>query len=841
MATTAEVLPAPARPPPWQEFASAPLVPVALAATLGILVDRFAGGSVVLGLSVAFLGVLAWKFVRHPHAVGCLWLAFAGLGLAHHHAHLHEFPADDVGQEIGTEKRFASVRGILVDDPVTKHRDLADPMMPARRHDLDSTVLEINALETSAGTWRPATGRVRLWVEHVTTAEPSPPMMGLQAGDSVQVVGQWRRPRPPGNPGERDANDALRNQRLRGELRVAGNGGAITRWDSAPWGYARVLATARRRGTSTLNESLPAKESHIARALLLGDGSALERSEWDAFMRTGVVHVLVISGQHLVLLAGFVWLILGLFGVPRRRAAWAVTLVIVAYALLTGFRPSSVRAAVMVVLVCGAIILRRRVHTANCLALAWLVILALNPTDVFDLGCQLSFLSVFTLIYGVGIWVAPRRLTPLEQLIDSTRPAWWRLGRSLLRAVGVAYFVNFVLFLANTPILIAQQNVVSPVGLLVGPILVVLTSVALVAGFLLFLVAPLPGVGELLAAVTRLSLSACDTVVHAADGLPGGVSYLPGLPMWWLLGFYALTVTILLRGVSNSRWLILGWLAWVLIGLIAPTADRPNDELRITFLAVGHGGCAVLETPDGRCLLYDVGTTGGPDVIRRVVAPYLWSRGIRRVDEVFVSHADADHFNGLIELMQRFPVGRVTFTPSFAEKPTPQVAETMLALKKRNVETRTVTVGQTFTAGTVDFEVLHPPPVGPPGIENERSLVLLIRHAEHTVLLTGDIEKAGAAQLLGRPAQRVDVLQAPHHGSRAAFSPLWKTWADPKFLAVSRGDLYTNFIREADYGSNVTLWETETHGAITLRSHRTGLTAEAFRTGERRVVVRNGG
>ena len=85
------------------------------------------------------------------------------------------------------------------------------------------------------------------------------------------------------------------------------------------------------------------------------------------------------------------------------------------------------------------------------------------------------------------------------------------------------------------------------------------------------------------------------------------------------------------------------------------------------------------------------------------------------------------------------------------------------------------------------------------------------------------------------------MLQAPHHGSRAAFSPLWKTWADPKFLAVSRGDLYTNFIRETDYGSNVTLWETETHGAITVRSHRTGLTAEAFRTGERRVVVRSGG
>ena len=118
--------------------------------------------------------------------------------------------------------------------------------------------------------------------------------------------------------------------------------------------------------------------------------------------------------------------------------------------------------------------------------------------------------------------------------------------------------------------------------------------------------------------------------------------------------------------------------------------------------------------------------------------------------------------------------------------------------------------------------------------------MLLIRHAEHTFLLTGDIERAGAAQLLGKPGRPVDVLQAPHHGSRAAFPPEWKAWAAPRFIAVSRGDFYTNFIREADCPS-VILWETETHGAITFRSHRTGLTAEAFRTGERRIVVRGGG
>ena len=603
---TAEVLPQPASPPPWREFASAPLVPIALAATAGILFDRYASGSVTIGLSIAFAAALAWKFVRHPHAVALLWLAFAGLGIAHHHAHLHEFPADDIGRHIDTEKRFASVRGTLLEDPITRHRNIADPLVPERRHDLDVSVLAVTELESADGRWIPASGRIRLWVEHPTTAEPTAPMGGLQAGDTVQLVGQWRRPRAPGNPGERDANDAHRNQRLRGELRVSGDGSAITRWDSAPWGYTRGLAATRRRGTHTLNETLPANEANIARALLLGDGSALDRAEWDAFVRTGVVHVLAISGQHLVLLAAFVWVALGAVGMPRRRAAWAVAILIVAYALLTGFRPSAVRAAVMVVLVCGAIILRRRVHTANSLALAWLVILGNNPTDAFDLGCQLSFLSVFALIYGVARWIRPTPLSPLEQLIDSTRPAGWRIGRGILRAVLAAYFVNFVLFLVNTPLLIAQQNVVSPVGLLVGPILVLLTSVALVAGFLLLLLAPIPGIADALAAVTQLSLAAGNGIVHAADTLPGGVAYLPGLPTWWLLGFYGFAVAALLIGFPRGRWLLAGGLAWIILGFAIPTADRPSDELRMTFLAVGHGGCVVLETPDGRCLLYDV-------------------------------------------------------------------------------------------------------------------------------------------------------------------------------------------------------------------------------------------
>ena len=110
-----------------------------------------------------------------------------------------------------------------------------------------------------------------------------------------------------------------------------------------------------------------------------------------------------------------------------------------------------------------------------------------------------------------------------------------------------------------------------------------------------------------------------------------------------------------------------------------------KPEFRCTFLAVGHGGCTVLETDDGRVLVYDAGAVGGPDLTRRHIAPYLWHRGIRRVDDLLISHADLDHFNGVVSLLERFAVRQVSLTPSFAERITPAVQMTIGELQKRGI------------------------------------------------------------------------------------------------------------------------------------------------------------
>ncbi|MBX3399315.1 MAG: ComEC/Rec2 family competence protein [Gemmataceae bacterium] len=819
-----EALPTPSAPPPWREFVRAPLVPFALAATTGLIVDRFAGPPLALAFLAAALGLIAGWAARVP--IG-FWLAVAGLAAAHHHTHRNVFPTDDIGRFLGEQPAVARVRGLLDRPPVVRRSD-TDLFGPARRVDRATTILDATELADGAGGWIPVSGRLRLTIERIVGAADRPPFDALRVGDEIEATGLLSRPSPPGNPGEWDFAEHLLDERIRGELRCVKADDAVARLDDRGRRWA-VLARLHGHFTRLLDDTLPPREAALARALLLGDGSAMDRDEWDAFARTGVLHVLAISGQHLIILAGFVWWTLRLVGVRRRTGALAVVALVVGYAILTGLRPSAARAAIMVAVACGGLLLRRPVHRANTFALAWLAVLAWNPTDPFTTGCQLSFLSVFVLMWGTVRWFAPKEPTPMEQLLAESRSTFEKLLRAALRAALVWYGITFVLTVTNAPLVMLRQNVVPPAGLVLGPPLILLTSIAMLAGFLLLIVGSIPPLGFVVGA----GLSWCDSLVRFADALPGASVYVPTPSVWWTVAFYAILVAYILLADRRFLYLSLAWLGLGLVGLPRPA----TDELRVTFLAVGHGGCTVLELPDGRTFLYDAGTMAGPDAMRRIIAPFLWNRGIARVDELFLSHADLDHFNGVTELFHRFPVGQVTMTPSFATKPTPEVAEVLLAIRERKIPSRIASAGDRFAAGEVMLDVLHPPREGPDGAENERSLVLNVKHGNHSILLTGDLEKAGAVRVLGLPPVPCDVLMAPHHGSRAAFSPELVRWCSPAFVAVTRGNRSESAVRPGDAGG-APVWDTWTSGAITLRSNPTGLTAESFRRAERLVVKR---
>jgi competence protein ComEC len=813
----------------------APLVPAALAVTSGIVLDRVFTIPLPVSLLGAVLGIIAWGITGLGRRTGLplLYLALSAVaqGAAYHHWQRDSYAPDDIGEFASPDVRPVQVRGVLAEEPAIIYQPPHSPLQSIARSEPTSAVLRVSCVKVEDD-WRRASGLARLMV--------AGHLQGLHVGDEVEVVGRLVAPQGPANPGEADYRALLRDQHIRAQITVVKTTDGVTRltegWPRSPSGW---LAVIRGWGQRRLQEVLPPGQGGVAAALLLGEGSSMTNEDWEKYIRTGVIHVLVISGQHLVILAIFLWWTLRIVGIHRSRGAWLVALLLLGYALLTGGRPPAMRAAVMVCVYCVSLILRRPTMLANSFALAWLCVALLNPTDIFNAGCQLSFLSVAILYWGLG-GLFSRHLQPLDRLVEESRPRWQQYLSRLGRWVAANYMITLVIWIAVAPLVASRYHMISPIGILICPPLVWISSIALIAGFLLLLASVIfPPFAPLLGWITGKSLAACDAVVNLCDQWPAGHWYLGDIPDWWLWTFYGGLLVILTTESLRRRWrwAAFGGLAWLTLGLAFSVVRWPAAELRCTFLAVGHGGCTVLEAPDGRTLLYDAGTLGGPEVTRRQIAPFLWSRGIRRIDEVFLSHADLDHFNGLPALLERFTIGQVTCTPSFAEKPTAGVGLTLAALKKYGVPTRIARAGDRLTAGDVAIDVLHPPAVGPEGNENARSLVLLVRHAGHTLLLTGDLEGPGMERVLSLPAVHADILMAPHHGSRISNNVEFAAWARPQLVVSCEGPPRGPERPAEPYSvKGAQFLGTWPHGAVTIHSHARGLVIETFRSGRHFVI-----
>jgi competence protein ComEC len=230
-------------------------------------------------------------------------------------------------------------------------------------------------------------------------------------------------------------------------------------------------------------------------------------------------------------------------------------------------------------------------------------------------------------------------------------------------------------------------------------------------------------------------------------------------------------------------------------------------------------------------MLYDAGAITGPDVARRIIAPYLWHRGITHIDELFLSHADLDHFNGVPALLERFAIERVLLTPSFDERQTPAARIVLEALRRHRPAVVTVSAGHRLQLGDLSLEVLHPPATGPPGKENARSMVLSCEIHGRSILLTGDLEQAGLANVLAMPPRRVDVLMAPHHGSKMANTPALAAWANPRFVVSCQGAQWRLGNRAEPYtNAGAYFLPTWPHGMVEIRCQDGSFVVTTHRT-----------
>lgn len=488
-------------------------------------------------------------------------------------------------------------------------------------------------------------------------------------------------------------------------------------------------------------------------ALVLGDGSGLSREDWQILQDTGTVHLLVISGQHIGLLAAVMyWLVAGLarFGLWPLRwpwLPWACGLAFAAafgYGLLAGFDVPVQRACLMVGLVLLWRLRFRHLGAWWPLLLAFNGVLLLDPLASLRPGFWLSFAAVAVLIFTFG-----------------GRLGAWRWWQTWTRA-------QWLIAIGLCPVLLALNLPISLSGPLANLLAVPWVSLVVLPPALLGTVLlPVPYVG---AGLLWLAGGLIDGLFRAlamiAGHWPAWIA--PSIPAWvWAIGSLGAVLLLLPRGVPMRA---LGWP--LLLLLVVPPRERVDEGLaEIWQLDVGQG-LAILIRTRHHALLYDAGPRFGDfDLGERVVLPALRKLSVRNLDLMLLSHADADHAGGALAITRGLTVDQV-----ISGDPAPLPAQ----LGAEACES-----GRQWQWDGVRFQLWQ---WADAGDSNQRSCVLQIEANGERLLLTGDIDTHAERSLLDSPlAVPTHWLQAPHHGSRSSSSMALLNVLKPESVLISRG------------------------------------------------------
>jgi competence protein ComEC len=761
-----------------------PLVIVLAAVSAGVVGDRFyplgVGLWMVLAGTSMFVWWLFWR--REWNRIGSfvLLLAFASAAGAWHHCRWNWFPADDLGNFTPVKAEPVCLEAVALSAPRELPVAPINPMQTVRRESCFR--LEIAAVAVrDRDVWKPISGCADLLVQG---SSPK-----IQAGDRLKIFGKISAPDKAHNPGDFDYAEFLRAKRVRSQIQSKTAECISLVTPGSSWNPIRWLDRLRINSSETFRRYLDPSQAELASAVLLGERERIDSEQTNAYMASGTIHVMSISGLHVGVLAGALIFLMRLIPLPRIIGVMSVAAVTGLYALMVDANPPVIRATILVLIACGSLWLYRRRLGFNSLAAAGLIVLAINPTDLFSVGAQLSFLSVAVLIWFGARWIEAEQGDPLGELVAKNYSFFSMSIERLKSSVFELSLFGFAIWLVTTPLVMARFHIFSPVALVMNTLLWVPMTLGLLGGFaVLFCGTFFPPLAGICGLVCNMNLWLLDKSVRLVEKTPGSHFWVAGPSDWWLTVLYAgLAIAVCFPKIRPPRrWFVAILSGWIAVGFLVSLSGHNSGKLRCTVVSVGHGSATVVELPSGQTLLCDAGQMGAPVRAAKSISSFLWSRGITHLDAVVLSHADIDHYNGLPELLKKFSVGVVYVSPVMFDDQTSSIKALQAALASHKTPCKELRAGQRLPGGeNCRIDVLHPPRRGIVGNNNANSLVLAIEYRGRRVLLPGDIEPPGMNDLLAEEPLPCTVLLSPHHGSRLSNSPELATWCKPAWIVLS--------------------------------------------------------
>lgn len=761
----------PVRPDSSVSWSAYPALLIAAAFALGVLGESALGSRAMsLWLGGAGVGLLTFSGVQWWDQARLVTLAPLGrivavvltvgfLGGARHAMYWSPSPRA-LSPAVEESDKTTALQGVVVD-------------APERTEEATRFTLEVDTLFGSRGT-AAVDGRTRVTLRPPPWAESVDTFPEVRQGDDLRLRGVLRPAPGFRNPGGFDYGAYLTRRGICCTMYVGEPDHVDVQGDRRGWGED-ALVVVREHVRRQIDRYVPSTGGRaVLRALLLGDRSRVTDAQRERFAKTGLMHLLAVSGLH-VFLVGMVLYVLLRPLLMRFRLRWRAVegaravftvLVLGFYMLLTGSRPSVVRAVIMATLFIGGIFFQRSAHPLNTLGVAALVLLAVRPPALFDAGFQLSMGAVAGIVT-----VNPRFLELVPEWCRSSEVAEWLVSMGTVSAAAI---------LGTAPVLLYHFGWVSVAGLLLNVVGIPCTGLALSAAILTVLT------GGAWTVAGAAFGSAADLFVRGllATSRYGGewfswAGFRMAVPDPWVIAALVAGVVALAQWPRpRNRW------RWVVAGLLFATAsvwggatDRgAGPTLDVVSFDVGQGGATLVSTPSGRRILIDTGPrspSGG--AAEFAILPYLERWGIRRLDVVAITHSDEDHLGGLPTLLREVSVGRVVHNGRPAD--TKLYDETRRLLDRKGVPQQPVHRGGTIAVDpAVGIQVLSPPQrPSRRGIEgkNNTSVVLRLGYGSVDLLFPGDIEAAAEQDLVRTYGRQLEsrVVKIPHHGSTTSSTP----------------------------------------------------------------------